>query len=127
MSRLPWSGTVSEWLRHRLLQKSGLVVDGEHLAENNWYAPFIRLMQNRMWMGYFRYGHIFDPAARRWDNIASAKKRLETYMKTGNLECLVDVANLCMLEFVKGPRGLGSHPDPNWNPVDDGEHTEEME
>ena len=50
---LPWEGTVTDWLRYRLLKKSGMVTDGERLAEGNWYEPFVQLMKNRLWMGSF--------------------------------------------------------------------------
>jgi hypothetical protein len=83
----------------------------------------LRFMKARLVMGYYRYGGIRDPSARPWDNISSAIERLQSYLKDGNLEHLVDAANLCLVEWVKGPRGLGSHPHPRWAPTDDGRHT----
>lgn len=119
---LPWSSTITDWLRARLL---GVKIDDEYLA-TNWSPTFVERMRNRLMIGCFRYGHMFDPAALRFDNVRSAISRLERYLADGNLEHLVDAANLCLLEFVKGPKGLGSHPSPRWTPTDDGEHTEEI-
>jgi hypothetical protein len=120
-----WDGTWTEWLRNRILARHGLI-DPPSLAEierSQWSETFERMMRNRLMLGFFRYGGMHDPAARRYDNIRSAIARLELYLKDGNLEHLIDVANLCLLEFVKGPKGIGSHPNPSLRPIDDGIHT----
>ena len=49
--------------------------------------------------------------------IGSIVKRLMSYQETGNTELLVDVANLCLCEFVEG-----KHPNKHFRAVDDGEH-----
>lgn len=118
--------TNTEWLRSRLTSS----IDIQHAtlehAYTNWDPEFEQLCRNRLAMGVYRYpgGHMNDPQAPVYDNVGSAIRRLGEYLETGNLELLVDVANLCHLEFHKAPLGLGSHPSPRWTAVDDGEHTE---
>jgi len=121
--------TVHEWLRGRLLRRVGLepAPDLEQIRREQWCPDFVRKMSNRMVVGWFRYGPIRDPAARPYDNVGSAIERLQDYLRDGNLEHLVDAANLCLIEYVKGPRGVGSHPSPTWQPKDDGKHTRLVE
>lgn len=68
-------------------------------------------------MGYFRYGPMGKKPG--YDNIGSVKKRIELYEQTGNLEHLVDIANLAMVEFVEG-----QHPNRHFSASDDGIHVE---
>lgn len=118
---------VFDHIRLSLLRKAGLAPgpDLDEIRVSQWCDRFIELMRNRMVLGWFRYGPMRG-LVNRWDNVGSAKTRLDLYLSDGNLEHLVDVANLCLLEFVKGPLGLGSHPNPKWDPEDDGYHTEEL-
>lgn len=73
-------------------------------------------MRHRLIMGGLRYGRIHEEKP-KYDRISSAISRLNKYSKTGNLEFLVDVANLCLLEFEEG-----NHPNKHFNSIDDGEH-----
>lgn len=41
-------------------------------------------------------------------------RKLSDYKDTGNLECLVDAANLLMIEFA-----APTHPHPHFTPLDD--------
>jgi hypothetical protein len=82
---------------------------------------FVTLMRNRMALGFFRYGLITE-SLRRYDNVASAIRRLRLYLEDGNQEHLVDAANLCLCEFVT----KSSNPRAEWCPIDDGEHTVEL-
>ncbi|MEM6471706.1 MAG: hypothetical protein AAF802_19250, partial [Planctomycetota bacterium] len=52
-----------------------------------------------------------------YDMVGSMQQRLEAYQKDGNLEHMVDVANLCMIEFERP-----SHRKPTWAAIDDGIH-----
>jgi hypothetical protein len=74
-------------------------------------------MRNRLIVGALRYGLLNAPGKRQYDRIASIQRRLETYRKTGNLELLVDTANLALCEFVEG-----KHPHRHWASEDDTEH-----
>lgn len=109
--------------RDKLRKSNGLnpilsVFSVKKILHENWCNQFIKLMQNRMIFGFFRYGSMKSKTG-KYDNIGSIKKRIAKYELTGNDEILVDCANLCMCEFVNGV-----HPDKHFKSVDDGEHTE---
>lgn len=89
----------------------------DELIVSEWSPIFEKLMRSRLIMGALRYGKINEPNKPIYDRVASMQKRLSLYEETGNKECLVDVANLCMLEFVEC-----HHPNANFTMIDDGEH-----
>lgn len=91
----------------------------DDLTASEWSQEFERLMRNRLLVGCFRYGPMSDPAKGRYDNLGSAIKRIHKYQITGNLEHLVDAANLCLVEFVHS-----NHPRKHFRSEDDGEHAE---
>lgn len=65
-------------------------------------------------MGAFRYGLIGAKGKPTFDRVEYMKVKLERYSSTGNLEALVDVANLAMLEFLEG-----THPKKHFSSLDD--------
>jgi hypothetical protein len=71
------------------------------LWKTEWVPEFECYMRNRFVMGALRYGTMAENKARRtpYDRVSSMIKRLQSYRASGNLEHLVDVANLAMLEF----------------------------
>lgn len=78
---------------------------------------FDRLMHTRRVMGALRYGAIDDENKPKYDRLASIEKRLAAFKEDRNAEHLVDIANLCLFEFLEGKHnGLRS--------IDDGIHTE---
>ena len=72
------------------------------LIQESWSPTFERFMRNRLLMGCYRYGRFGPQQAAAYDVVESAIARLRKYQADGNLEHLVDVANLMMLEFVFG-------------------------
>jgi hypothetical protein len=112
-------------MRHRLLARAGLVDTPRarftlpELQRSEWSPRFEALMRNRLIMGALRYGRLHAPGKPQYDRVASMTKRLARYAETGNLELLVDVANLCLLEFEEN-----HHPLAHWHAVDDGEHVQ---
>lgn len=102
-------------MRERLLRRAGLapVAAARHtldqLAASQWSPEFERFMRNRLIMGALRYGLIGSTGKPRYDRLAGIEKRMSQYRQTGNLEFLVDVANLALLEFVEG-----EHPLKHW-------------
>ena len=119
--------TIHDVLRERLLSAAGVdvpdtgsVVSIESIRASNWCPEFEELRRNRMIMGYFRYGPLRDQPRGKYNNVASIRKRLDNYEIDGNLEHLVDAANICMVEFV-----TSGHPERHFRSVDDGDHTEE--
>lgn len=91
----------------------------DDLSTTEWSSDFEQLMRNRLILGALRYGRIGHKNKPKYDRVGSMKKRLLKYEKTGNREYLVDVANLCLLEFVEC-----HHPLRHFNSIDDGEHVD---
>jgi hypothetical protein len=124
--------TITEHLREGLYRKAGLVNSEpassmsvpqlSELRELCWSTEFEMLMRNRMIMGAFRYGPLRHQKKGGFDIIPSIHKRLAMYVETGNLEHLVDCANLCLIEFEKSV-----HPKKHFASIDDGHHTERKE
>lgn len=77
---------------------------------------FETLMRNRLIMGALRYGRLHAPGKGTYNRPGGIVKRLQQYQETGNLECLVDIANLALLEFEEG-----THPLKCWR-VHHGDH-----
>lgn len=113
--------TIHQILRERLHQKAGLIdnkpklskQDVEKLWQQQWSHEFELLMRNRLVMGAMRYGKFSEQKVSALDNIAYAIKKLAEYKMTGNLENLVDGANLCLVEFVNG-----KHPKRHFHSID---------
>lgn len=89
----------------------------EELKETEWSKDFEQLMRNRLIMGAIRYGRIGVNGKPQYDRIPSMIKRLQRYSENGNKEFLVDVANLCLLEFVEC-----NHPHQHFHAIDENEH-----
>jgi hypothetical protein len=98
--------------------KKALSLEEIEIKQSN--PRFEKLRTNRMVMGYFRYGEMFGNK-KKYDNVGSAIKRLEEYQKTGNAEHLIDVANLCMIEFSQE-----NHKRFHFDSQDDKIHTKEL-
>lgn len=113
--------TVTELLRERIETRAfgKKMPPLEELRKSEWSEEFEQLMRNRLLMGAFRYGLFKDELKQKWAILPSIRRRLEKYEQTGNLEMLVDVANLCMIEFL-----IPSVPGAAMRPEDDGEHVE---
>lgn len=102
--------TIFEQMRHRLHERAGLIdppenhLNIEALYDSEWSSEFEQLMRNRLVMGALRYGRIrkHGGGKRGYNRLAGARKRLSQYEQTGNLECLVDAANMLLLEYVEG-------------------------
>ena len=92
----------------------------KELWESEWSHDFEELQRHRMVQGAFRYGRLNTAGKKQWDRPRDMIKRLQKYSEDGNLEHLVDVANLCLLEFEEG-----LHPKRHFKSQDDVIHTEE--
>ena len=113
--------TVTEHIRHHLLARAGVINTPSlsELQETEWSRSFEMYMRNRLIIGALRYGCLHASGKLKYDRITSIIKRVTEYKKTGNLEHLVDIANLALLEFEEG-----EHPKRHFTGIDDGEHTE---
>jgi hypothetical protein len=107
---------IFEAIRDHLLIGAGIIKPKAKFTlqqlEAQWSTQFERLMKNRLMMGAFRYGLINAPNKQLYDRVAGARKRLSQFVETGNLEFLVDVANLALLEFEEG-----KHPLRHWGDI----------
>ena len=72
------------------------------LRKSEWSLKFERLMRNRLIIGSIRYGLLNAPNKPQYDRIPSIIHRLKLYQKDKNAEHLVDVANICLMEFEEG-------------------------
>lgn len=110
--------TVTEHIRHYIYETCGLIkpkrIDINSLYDSEWSLMFEKMMRNRLVLGAVRYGKLGDPCKPKYDRMGSIKKRIEIYKKTGNMELLVDIANLCLIEFEEG-----THPTKHFCPLDD--------
>jgi hypothetical protein len=114
---------ITEYIRDHLYEICG-INDTQNLDECVreqciWSANFMRLMIHRITFGRYRYGRKDAAVCINYNYIHSIKERIIKYQKDGNLEHLVDVANLCMLEFESG-----KHPKRHFKAIDDGDHVE---
>ncbi len=97
---------------------SGTHPDLNSLRQTEWIPEFEQYMRNRLVMGAIRY-ETFEEKMRqnKYDCLGYVKRKCSEYEESGNLECLVDAANLLMIEF-----GAPHHPNPHFTPGDDTSH-----
>jgi len=95
--------------------------DLEKLKISEWSKDFENLMRNRLLIGAFRYGRLRQENKPIYDRSNDIINRIKLYKEDGNLEHLVDCANLCMMEFEEG-----NHPKKHFKANDDSIHTEEI-
>ena len=107
--------TITEQIRDHLLHPMSF----EELQKSEWSSLFEQLMRNRLIMGAYRYGRMQSAGKPQYDRVRAIREHLHGYAETGNLEHLVDVANLALVEFVEG-----DHPQRNFHSVDDGAHAQ---
>ena len=89
----------------------------EELKESEWSEEYEQLRHNRMVMGAFRYGQIKYQPLGKFDHSKEAKRRIDLYDQTHNLEHLLDAGNIIMLGFIEAKK-LGHH----LFSIDDGTH-----
>lgn len=114
---------VLDWLRDSVERRAfpTPLPPLSELKKTEWSDEFEQLMRNRLLMGAFRYGLMERKSEQhgQWKMIDSIRKRVDLYEQTGNLEPLVDLANLCLVEYV-----MARHAGGQLEAVDDGEHVE---
>ena len=90
----------------------------DELRKTEWIPEFEQYMRNRLVMGAIRYETFKEKTVNnKYDCIGYIISKLEAYQETGNLECLVDAANLLMIEYASP-----THPSPHFTPLDDVAH-----
>jgi len=99
-------------------KKIRIMPDIEELRKTEWSPVFEKLMRNRLLMGSFRYGCLHDVNKPKYNRVQKIKDKIELYERTGNLECLVDIANISLMEFEEG-----EHPLKHFMSTDDKDHS----
>uniref|UniRef100_A0A6M3J0X0 Uncharacterized protein n=1 Tax=viral metagenome TaxID=1070528 RepID=A0A6M3J0X0_9ZZZZ len=95
--------TVTQLLREHLYETLGMLdISYNTLLETEWSPNFERLMRNRLILGALRYGRLRAIGKPKWDRVEYIERKLKDYKETKNKECLVDIANLCLCEFIEG-------------------------
>lgn len=121
--------TAHDFLREHIFASLGLtdikrLPSLEELRRTEWCPEFETLQRNRLIMGAFRYGLFHDHkenGGSPHDNVASIEKHAQLYRETGNMEHLLDIANLAMKEW-----DVGVHPNKHFAATDDADHHTEM-
>jgi hypothetical protein len=120
--------TLQYFLHNAWLWKCGLPEDTiqllpsfDELQKTEWNKEFEILMRNRLIMGAMRYGRMGAKDKPKYDRVGSMLKRLNKYHETGNKEILVDVANLCLMEFVEC-----NHPLQHFHAIDENDHVSKI-
>lgn len=111
--------SVFEHIREHLHVCAGLAAptDVSTYDKYSWSIYFERLMRNRLVIGAMRYGVQGGPKLKNYDRIKGMEKRLSQFKETGNMDCLIDVANLAMLESYES-----QHPNFHFAALD-GDHS----
>lgn len=110
---------IREGLHRRLgVDEAPAAVSADEWRGSEWSHEFERLCRARMFCGGLRYGRLGAPGKPQWDRVEDILRRVAMYRETGNLELLVDAANLCQCEYVEG-----DHPLRHFEAADDGAHT----
>lgn len=113
---------VTDWIREHALDVAGYheqprQPDLDTMRETQWCKEFEGLMRNRLIMGTFRYGGIWNDTIHWTRYVKSIKNRIDDFAATGNREHLVDVANLAMVLWCKD-----DHPTGHFHSADDLHH-----
>lgn len=77
----------------------------EEAREKNFSPQFTKEMEDRVLVGFFKYGDA-GVAGKAVDFVECIAQRVSKYKEDGNTEWLVDAANFAMLEFM-----YPKHPD----------------
>ena len=91
----------------------------QDIESTEYSRDFDKKRLNAIKVSYHKYGPAKENfASGRVDAIASLRKKLSAYEKTGNTDYLVDVANYAMFEFM-----YPLHPNAHYDPKDDDRST----
>ena len=109
---------IRKYLQKRIRPEPKLKPPPDELRQTEWIPEFEQYMRNRLVMGAMRYETFKEKIVNnKYDCIGYIRRKLIEYEQSGNLECLVDAANLLMIEFASP-----NHPHPHFTPLDDISH-----
>lgn len=86
------SDTPFHYIRLRLLNRIPI----EEVCSKDFFQAQI----NRMEVSHFKYGNASEAYPEKVDAVKNARFRISEYLKTGNMEFLVDAANFLMIEWM---------------------------
>lgn len=90
----------------------------DELRKTEWNPLFEQYMRNRLIMGAIRYETFREKMrGNKYNCLEYIRRKCDEYEDKGNLECLVDQANVSMIEF-SSPH----HPFAHFTPGDDTSH-----
>jgi len=99
--------------------------DRQAMSDAQWGDPMwqhvLDLMHNRMEMGGYRYGPHRNQRKNQFDNVADSIRRLKLHQEDGNMEHLLDAANITILACLKK-----AHKNFHFESIDDGVHAVEL-
>lgn len=90
----------------------------EEIVKSNTSPEFNRLGDNRMVQGFFRYGKLGEQGM--INRVGYIINKAKEFRDTKNLECLVDIRNVAMAEYVEKKNEPGYH----FESLDDKNHGE---
>lgn len=108
-------------MRHNLLSRAGIEPRDKAPLEGITYETiqiqecsdgFTQMMDNRLVMGFLRYGPMQSTKPLFYD-LNKARDRLKQFEETGNTELLIDAANYCRCEFRRT-----QHPKKHFHAID---------
>jgi len=107
MHREFYLGNLWRWkcgVKERVLPEYGKAPSIDFLERTQWDDQFARFMRNRLILGCIRYGRnqsIKHSNLEKSNYALDISLRANLYLQDKNPEHLVDIANVCLLEFVK--------------------------
>ena len=76
-----------------------------------------QLQDNRNFIGHYRYGALNPKKHKTFSLLSEAKKRIDKFDQTKNLEHIIDAINMLNIRFYCGVKN-----GEKLEPIDDGEH-----
>lgn len=81
------------------------------ILSRDFSTEFVAKMQRAIEASHYKYGWMSDTYPELAQAVKCIQARLDEYLKTGNTEYLIDVANFAMIEY-KYPSVEGAHYKP---------------
>ena len=73
--------------------------DTEYILNREFSDEFVKKMRNAILTSHYKYGWMSDTYPELAQAVKCIQARLDEYIKTGNKEYLVDIANFAMIEY----------------------------
>ena len=70
------------------------------ILARDWDDDFVKKMRNRIIVSHYKYGWMSQTYPELAQAVNEIQPRIQKYLKTGNTEWLIDVANFAMMEYL---------------------------